>query len=604
VPSRRNVFLSYRRQEASHLAGRLADRLVSQFGEAHVFIDVDSIAPGSDFGEAISRAVNECAVLLALIGPTWTSAVDAHGRRRLDDPDDLVVLELEAALDRAIPVIPVLVDGARAPTRDDLPAKLGGLARRQALRIDHDSFRTDCAALLSHITHIIAEAGKEQTTVHAARSDENRRTAAKAAADFDSRDQASETAPREQAQREQQAWVAHAQGTPQTWRGPDAAFVHRDDSTPMQSGAHMPLRAGPLGHLSANQPAEGFTGAQAHASFSAGLDRLPARSARRGWRRWRRVAAALTAVIVVAAGVIVAVLASRSGAESVTPPTAAPNVAIPDPIAADPCSLLDADSVRGFGATALDPDNVSFAACRADITRPDGGAIGFTITFENQVEFAQVRGGTRSEEDGFTIVRYPPDDGSCEQRILLADGNVIVVSAVRYEDPSGTADLCAIADAGRTATLSRLLRGGIGRQRVPLTAASPLASIPACSLLAPEEIAAAVANATPPRSSFGDWGCNWNSSTSSGSAAVTFYRGYPLGESDGRPSDFAGHSGTVLPREGNCWVQIVQRSYTAGAGDRIESVWVTYSGSGNGDQLCATATALATAVAGRLPPPS
>ena len=83
MSNRRSIFLSYRRQETSHLAGRLADRLFSEFGEAHVFVDVDSIAPGRDFGEAIESALNECAVLLALIGPAWTSAVDTHGRRRL-----------------------------------------------------------------------------------------------------------------------------------------------------------------------------------------------------------------------------------------------------------------------------------------------------------------------------------------------------------------------------------------------------------------------------------------------------------------------------------------------------------------------------------------
>ncbi|HWI00603.1 MAG TPA: TIR domain-containing protein [Propionibacteriaceae bacterium] len=148
----------YRRQEASHLAGRIADRLVDKFGRAHVFMDIDSIAPGRDFGEAIEDALSECAVLLVLIGPTWVGALDARGRRRLDDPDDLVVLEIQAALDRAIPVIPVLADGAEAPTRDDLPERLIALARRQAVRIDHETFSTDCAALLQHVTRIVTEA--------------------------------------------------------------------------------------------------------------------------------------------------------------------------------------------------------------------------------------------------------------------------------------------------------------------------------------------------------------------------------------------------------------------------------------------------------------
>ena len=85
-----NVFVSYRRQDASHLAGRLYDRLANRFGQKHVFMDVDSLEPGSDFHEAITRAVGSSHVLLALIGPGWLSATDERGQRRLDNPDDLV----------------------------------------------------------------------------------------------------------------------------------------------------------------------------------------------------------------------------------------------------------------------------------------------------------------------------------------------------------------------------------------------------------------------------------------------------------------------------------------------------------------------------------
>src|SRR5690348_16461155 len=96
------IFLSYRRQESSQLAGRLYDRLADQFGEGQVFIDVDTIEPGVDFAEEVSRAVAACKVLLAIIGPGWLTAADKHGRRRLDDPDDIVRLEIEAALARDV----------------------------------------------------------------------------------------------------------------------------------------------------------------------------------------------------------------------------------------------------------------------------------------------------------------------------------------------------------------------------------------------------------------------------------------------------------------------------------------------------------------------
>src|SRR5213083_932948 len=137
------IFVSYRRQESAHVAGRLYDRLADRFGDGEVFIDVDAIEPGVDFAAEISRAVAACQVLLAVIGPTWLTTADERGRHRLDDPDDIVRLEIEAALARDVRVIPILVEGAHMPRRQDLPESLAGLARRNALLIRHESFRYD-----------------------------------------------------------------------------------------------------------------------------------------------------------------------------------------------------------------------------------------------------------------------------------------------------------------------------------------------------------------------------------------------------------------------------------------------------------------------------
>src|SRR5689334_17305805 len=145
------IIVSYRRQEASHLAGRLYDRLADRFGESQVFIDVDTIEPGVDFAEEIFRAVAACKVLLAVIGPSWLTVADERGRRRLDDPDDIVRLEIEAALACGVWVIPVLIEGAVMPARVDLPETLADLARRNALHIRHDSFRSDAGRLIAAI---------------------------------------------------------------------------------------------------------------------------------------------------------------------------------------------------------------------------------------------------------------------------------------------------------------------------------------------------------------------------------------------------------------------------------------------------------------------
>jgi TIR domain len=151
------IFISYRRDETAYPAGWLFDRLAQHFGSAQVFKDVDSIELGDDFVEVISRAVGSCDVLLALIGDQWLTIADLHGQRRLDDPDDFVRLEIEAALARKVRIIPILVDGAKMPRADELPAGLSGLVRRQALELSPSRFEYDTSRLLKVLDATLAE---------------------------------------------------------------------------------------------------------------------------------------------------------------------------------------------------------------------------------------------------------------------------------------------------------------------------------------------------------------------------------------------------------------------------------------------------------------
>ena len=108
------IFISYRRHEANYLAGWLHDRLADRFGQDQVFLDIDWIKPGVDFMRLITEAIVQSRVLLLIIGPQWL-APDAHGGRRLARPDDPVRVELETALRRNVPVIPLLLEGAAMP---------------------------------------------------------------------------------------------------------------------------------------------------------------------------------------------------------------------------------------------------------------------------------------------------------------------------------------------------------------------------------------------------------------------------------------------------------------------------------------------------------
>jgi hypothetical protein len=121
------LFISYRREDSEGLTGRIYDRLVAHFGKEAVFIDVDTIPYGVDFVEDVSDAVSRCDILLAMIGEQWLDVRHKEGPHqgqcRLDDPTDFVRIEIHAALERKIPVIPVLIGKATMPAEEQLPTE-------------------------------------------------------------------------------------------------------------------------------------------------------------------------------------------------------------------------------------------------------------------------------------------------------------------------------------------------------------------------------------------------------------------------------------------------------------------------------------------------
>lgn len=137
--AREAIFIGYRRDDTADVAGRIYDALAQRFGRPRVFKDVDNIGPGVDFGEYIKTVLPRCSVALVLIGPHWLDVKDEGGRRRIDDEHDWVRVEIETAL--ATPdllVVPVLVNGARLPRTEDVPASLLPLLRRNAANIRRD----------------------------------------------------------------------------------------------------------------------------------------------------------------------------------------------------------------------------------------------------------------------------------------------------------------------------------------------------------------------------------------------------------------------------------------------------------------------------------
>jgi len=145
------VFISYRRDDSAGYAGRILDRLEREFGANVLFMDVDSIPLGSNFVKILHERVASCSVLLAIVGPKWLDARDEEGNRRLDNPNDFVRVEIAAALQRGIPVIPILLDGAKTPKSDQLPEDLKELALRNGLDVRHTSFHVDMNRLVAEL---------------------------------------------------------------------------------------------------------------------------------------------------------------------------------------------------------------------------------------------------------------------------------------------------------------------------------------------------------------------------------------------------------------------------------------------------------------------
>jgi hypothetical protein len=125
-------------------------------------MDLD-IEPGVDFVEQINDAVGSCRLLIALIGPRWTSIEDARGRRRLDDSADFIRVEVEAALRRPeVRVVPVLAQGARMPATEELPPPLADLARRNALELSDARWSYDVGRLASTVQQVLGDRARRR----------------------------------------------------------------------------------------------------------------------------------------------------------------------------------------------------------------------------------------------------------------------------------------------------------------------------------------------------------------------------------------------------------------------------------------------------------
>ena len=153
------LFISYRRDDTQDITNHVYEKLAARFGAANIFMDVDSIPIGADFRKILREAVAGCDVALVMIGRQWLLVKDGNGARRLDNPNDFVRIEVEAALARNIPVVPVLTQGVAMARESDLPSSMGELAYRHGVEVrSGQHFSGDVEQLIKRLAPLLSAA--------------------------------------------------------------------------------------------------------------------------------------------------------------------------------------------------------------------------------------------------------------------------------------------------------------------------------------------------------------------------------------------------------------------------------------------------------------
>jgi WD40 repeat protein len=129
------ITISYRRADSEAMTGRICDRLVAHYGKQAVFRDIDDIPAGIDFRQHINEILLKTNVLLAIVGPKWLGTARG-GLDRINEESDPVRVEVETALRRRVPIIPVLIGSTRMPSSEQLPPSLKDFAFRNAVKVD------------------------------------------------------------------------------------------------------------------------------------------------------------------------------------------------------------------------------------------------------------------------------------------------------------------------------------------------------------------------------------------------------------------------------------------------------------------------------------
>ncbi len=132
------IVVLYRRMDSAFETNAIVVEVARKYGRGNVFYDIDTIPPGINFLEYITRGISQAALVVCVIGNNWFG-ISESGSRRIDSPQDFVLLELQVALKYRIPIIPVLVQGAQMPSSEQLPTSIASFAELNGISLHNMS---------------------------------------------------------------------------------------------------------------------------------------------------------------------------------------------------------------------------------------------------------------------------------------------------------------------------------------------------------------------------------------------------------------------------------------------------------------------------------
>jgi hypothetical protein len=158
------IFISYRRSDSALYAQKIFNTLARRFGTENIFLDVDTINSGAKWQQVLEEYLRKSDAVLVVIGPDWLSAIDATGRERLKDENDLVRLEIATALKKRIPIIPILIDTAM-PSSDMLPDDIRAFSNFQAEKISPDEIESGIENIKDSLVLLLGDSVVDKVSV-------------------------------------------------------------------------------------------------------------------------------------------------------------------------------------------------------------------------------------------------------------------------------------------------------------------------------------------------------------------------------------------------------------------------------------------------------